>query len=41
MKLVKLTTETELIGLYCGDDDLNSFLVEHYKVFLDKRIDTS
>ncbi|MDE5959082.1 MAG: GNAT family N-acetyltransferase [Muribaculaceae bacterium] len=41
MKLVKLTPETELIGFDCGDDDLNSFLVEDAKGFLDKRIATS
>lgn len=41
MKLVKLTPYTELIGFDCGDEDLNNFLVEDAKGFLDKRIATS
>lgn len=41
MKLVKLKADTELIGFDCGDDDLNNFLVEDAKGFLDKRIATS
>lgn len=41
MKLVRLTPETELEGFDCGDEDLNSFLVEDAKGFLDKRIATS
>lgn len=41
MKLVRLTSETELIGFDCGDEDLNNFLVEDAKDFLDKRIATS
>lgn len=36
MKLVKLSSETELTGFDCGDEDLNSFLVEDAKGFLDK-----
>lgn len=41
MKLVKLTQDTNLIGFDCGDEDLNNFLVEDAKGFLDKRIATS
>lgn len=41
MKLVRLTPETVLDGFDCGDEDLNSFLVEDAKGFLDKRIATS
>lgn len=41
MKLVRLSQETELSGFDCGDEDLNSFLVEDAKNFLDKRIATS
>ncbi|MDE6533427.1 MAG: GNAT family N-acetyltransferase [Muribaculaceae bacterium] len=41
MKLVKLTPDTELAGFDCGDEDLNNFLVEDAKGFLDKRIATS
>lgn len=41
MRLVRLTPDTELVGFDCGDDDLNSFLVEDVKSFLDKRIATS
>lgn len=41
MKLVKLTPDTELAGFDCGDEDLNNFLVEDAKGFLDKRIVTS
>ena len=41
MRLVRLTPDTELVGFDCGDDDLNSFLVEDAKSFLDKRIATS
>lgn len=41
MKLVKLTPDTELSGLDCGDEDLNNFLVEYAVGFLNKRIATS
>lgn len=41
MRLIRLTPDTELIGFDCGDEDLNSFLVEDAKNFLDKRIATS
>lgn len=41
MRLVKLSPDTELSGFDCGDEDLNSFLVEDAKGFLDKRIATS
>lgn len=41
MKLVRLTSDTELAGFDCGDEDLNNFLVEDAKNFLDKRIATS
>lgn len=41
MNLVRLTSETELAGFDCGDEDLNSFLVKDSKNFLDKRIAAS
>lgn len=41
MRLVRLTPDTELVGFDCGDEDLNNFLVEDAKSFLDKRIATS
>lgn len=41
MKLVRLTPETDLDGFDCGDEDLNNFLVEDAKGFLNKRIATS
>lgn len=41
MKLVRLTPETYLDGFDCGDEDLNNFLVEDAKGFLNKRIATS
>lgn len=41
MKLVKLKSHTRLSGFDCGDEDLNNFLVEDAKGFLDKRIATS
>ena len=41
MKLVRLSAETDLSGFDCGDEDLNDFLVEDAKGFLDKRIATS
>lgn len=41
MNLIKLKSDTQLIGFDCGDEDLNNFLVEDAKSFLDKRIATS
>lgn len=41
MKLVRLTSDTELSGFDCGDVDLNDFLFEDAKDFLSKRIATS
>ncbi len=41
MKLVRLTPEMNVDGFDCGDDDLNDFLVEDAKGFLDRRIATS
>ena len=41
MELLKLSSDTDLSGFDCGDDDLNDFLVEDAKGFLDKRIATS
>ncbi len=41
MILKKLTPDTELAGFDCGDEDLNDFLVEDAKGFLDKRIAAS
>lgn len=41
MRLIRLTPETPLEGFDCGDEDLNNFLVEDAKGFLDKRIATS
>lgn len=41
MNLIKLTSDTELYGFDCGDEDLNEFLVEDAKGFHDKRIATS
>lgn len=41
MKLTKLKTDTELSEFDCGDEDLNNFLVEDAKGFLDKRIAAS
>lgn len=38
MELVRLTQESILEGFDCGDEDLNEFLVEDAKDFLDKRI---
>ena len=41
MKLIRLTPNTGISGFDCGDDDLNKFLVEDAKAFLDKRIANS
>ncbi len=41
MKLVRLTAEASLADFDCGDDDLNNFLVEDAKGFLNKRIANS
>ncbi len=41
MKLVRLTADSNLSNFDCGDEDLNNFLVEDAKGFLDKRIATS
>lgn len=41
MKLIRLAAETPIEGFDCGDTDLNNFLVEDAKNFLDKRIATS
>lgn len=41
MELVRLALDTDLDGFDCGDEDLNEFLVEDAKGFLDKRIATS
>lgn len=41
MELVRLTNDAILEGFDCGDTDLNNFLVEDAKDFLDKRIATS
>ena len=41
MKLVRLTCDTHLADFDCGDEDLNDFLVEDAKGFLDKRIANS
>ncbi|MDE6581001.1 MAG: GNAT family N-acetyltransferase [Duncaniella sp.] len=41
MRLVRLTQDAVLDGFDCGDSDLNGFLVEDAKGFLDKRIATS
>lgn len=38
MKLVRLTTAYKLENFDCGDNDLNDFLFEDAKVFLEKRI---
>ena len=38
MELVRLTPQSILKGFDCGDEDLNEFLVEDAKAFLDKRI---
>ena len=41
MRLVRLTPQLPLDGFDCGDDDLNDFLIEDAKDFLNKRIATS
>ncbi len=41
MKLVRLTADSNVTGFDCGDEDLNNFLVEDAKGFLDKRIANS
>ncbi|MCH5219841.1 MAG: GNAT family N-acetyltransferase [Muribaculaceae bacterium] len=38
MELVRLTHKSILEGFDCGDNDLNEFLFEDAKAFLDKRI---
>lgn len=38
MKLIRLTPEYEFNDFDCGDDDLNEFLYEDAKKFLEKRI---
>lgn len=38
MRLVRLTQEYDLTDFDCGDEDLNSFLIEDAKNFLEKRI---
>ena len=38
MKLIRLTLDYEFKGFDCGDDDLNEFLFEDAKSFLEKRI---
>lgn len=38
---MRLTADTDLSGFDCGDTDLNSFLIEDAKGFLEKRIATS
>lgn len=41
MELVRLTPDSTLTGFDCGYSDLNSFLVEDAKSFLEKRIANS
>ncbi len=38
MKLIPLTPDYELTEFDCGDNDLNDFLLEDAKNFLQKRI---
>lgn len=38
MRLIRLTPEYEFTEFDCGDDDLNEFLIEDAKNFLEKRI---
>ncbi len=41
MRLVRLTPDIKLNEFDCGDEDLNNFLIEDAKGFLDKRIANS
>ena len=41
MKLVRVAADFELAQFDCGDEDLNNFLIEDAKGFLNKRIATS
>ena len=41
MDLIKITSDTDLSDFDCGDEDLNEFLVEDARGFLDKRIATT
>ena len=41
MHLVRLSSDAELSHFDCGDEDLNNFLIEDAKGFLDKRIANS
>lgn len=41
MQLIKLAQESDLTGFDCGDEDLNEFLIEDAKGFLEKRIATT
>lgn len=41
MKLVRLSADTLVDGFDCGDEDLNNFLIEDAKGFLNKRIANS
>lgn len=41
MDLIRLTTHYPLSHFDCGDEDLNNFLFENAKAFLDKRIANS
>ncbi len=41
MKLVRLSSNSQLDGFDCGDEDLNGFLVEDAKSFTEKRIANS
>ena len=38
MRVVALTPEYELKGFDCGDSDLNEFILQDAKLFLEKRI---
>lgn len=41
MKLIRLSPDIDLNGFDCGDEDLNDFLVEDARDFLNNRIATS